>query len=110
MTRYARHSVIEQKRITYSGWLVVDELGAMRLSRAEPGLASGERAISVSLQVPRSLFRTPTLRATVVVPDGAAPALIEAETVAELERAVKAATGLELVLTHSAGPAEPGEA
>ena len=45
-------------------WLAFDAWGSVRLSRGEPDLKRGERAMSITAKVPHSLFSKPTLRAT----------------------------------------------
>lgn len=67
-----RHSTIRSTEIEYGFWLVFDADGGMRFSRGEPSIATGERSMSCQAKLPRSLFRTPTLTATIGV-SGPAP-------------------------------------
>lgn len=62
-----RHSAITAARIVYGLWLIFDESGSIRLTRARPAIGRGERAMELSLAVPRSLFRTPELSASITI-------------------------------------------
>lgn len=62
------------------GWLVLDERGGLRLTRKEGRLAPGERAIKLAVEVPRSIFRTPQLKATVTIPKDQSPEELVAKT------------------------------
>lgn len=58
----ARHSIVRATEIEYAGWIVIDDRGGMRMTRAYPGdLAQNERAVAVKVNAPKSLFRQPTL-------------------------------------------------
>lgn len=52
-------------------WLVFAADGGMRFSRGQPQVSRGERAMACSAMLPKSLFRTPELKATISFPDGA---------------------------------------
>lgn len=60
-----RYSTVRSTEIEYAFWLVFDADGGLRFSRGEPSIGRGERAMSCSATLPRSLFRTPELRATI---------------------------------------------
>lgn len=65
----ARQSLIRNDRIDYSFWLVFGDDGSMRFARTEPTATRGERKMKCSTTLPRSLFRTPELKATISVSD-----------------------------------------
>jgi hypothetical protein len=67
----ARTSSIRLDKIEYSLWLVFDEKGAVRMTRTMPSVGRGERAMQLTLIVPRSVFRTPQLKATIAIAEGA---------------------------------------
>lgn len=83
------------QKVTVDGWLAFNINGSARWTKNEPTVGRHERAINVRLQVPRSLFNTPSLRANISIPDDAAPLAyeIDAETVAE---ALKASLGVDV--------------
>jgi len=87
------------KRYRYDFHLIIDESGGVRVTKREGKLAAGERSIGVMLTVPQAIFRTPLLRAEIAVPDSGAPAELTAAVVAAAETEIRAATGLEVVLT-----------
>lgn len=62
-----KHSSSTATEINYSFWLVFGGDGTMRFSRSQPSSGRGERAISCLARLPRSLFRTPELKATITV-------------------------------------------
>lgn len=57
----ARYSSFQGDNISYSGWLVVDSQGHMRLSREEPTVKPHERKIKLGVAVPKSVFKQPEL-------------------------------------------------
>lgn len=97
--RHARNSTIKPDTIEYGGFLVIDAHGAMRLTRQTPPLAPGERSVKLQLKVPRALFRTPSLMASITIPPDTAPPEITAETVSAVENALRAGTGLDFCIT-----------
>lgn len=71
----ARFSQVYGPVFKYEFWLVFSSDGGMRLSRGQPGsLGRGERAMSCVANLPRSLFKTPELKAEITIPEGDAPA------------------------------------
>lgn len=87
------------KLLRYDFHIIVDEFGSVRVTKREGKLAAGERSIGVKLLVPQSIFRAPLLRAEITVPDGGSPSELTAAVVAAAETEIRAATGLEVVLT-----------
>lgn len=78
-----RYSLKRSDRIEYSGWLVLDSTGGMRLTRSEPKVGANERKVALRVEVPLSVFKTPELRAELSF-NGAPQSL----NVAEVEAAV----------------------
>ncbi len=62
-----RFSSVTRDRIEYSFWLIFDDVGGMRLSRGEPSCGRAERAMQVTATLPKALFATPRLSATIAV-------------------------------------------
>lgn len=82
--------------LVYHFWLVFDSAGSLRLTRKEPAVGRQERAMAMSVTLPRSLFSTPTLKARVTVPEGEAQAIdIDIDTVSD---AIKLAIGADIDL------------
>lgn len=80
-----RNSRVTSTHVEYGFWLVFEEAGGVRLTRTEPSLDRAERSMFIQANLPRSLWRTPTLRAMVNVKANAAgdyDANIEAAAVA----------------------------
>lgn len=82
------HSYVGRDQISYTGHLVVDEKGGMRLTRAAPSLDRGERAVQVKLNIPRSIFKTPSLAVNIDISDPDGPAIL-AEAVSEAASAIR---------------------
>jgi hypothetical protein len=83
----------------YAIWLTFDYFGAVRVTKQEPDLSRNERAMFLKVGLPKALFTTPTLRATLEVDNAGSPVL-DVKAVAE---AVKLATGLDIdVQVHRA--------
>ena len=100
MTRYNKHSEIGGKEIVYHMWLVFDEAGSCRMIRTEPALERGERAMKLAITVPRAVFRTPLLQATVTVPSPSVDpsGKITADVKLAAEDALKAVFGVDVKL------------
>jgi hypothetical protein len=62
-----QHSIRRQDAWEVGFWLIFDASGGVRLTRGEPDLARDERGMSLTVNVPHALFRTPTLRATMTI-------------------------------------------
>lgn len=76
-----RYSVRRGDVVEYSLWLAFSMAGDVRLSRGEPSLAAGWRAMQMTVKLPLALFRTSVLRAEVSVPadsDGDYKLVVEA--------------------------------
>lgn len=65
----ARMTTDRGKTLEYYLWLVFDYNGSVRIARTEPKLDRSERAMKLVCTIPKSLFNTPTLSATVTVPE-----------------------------------------
>ncbi len=67
-----RYSIIRGNYVEYSLWLIFDETGGVRTTRAVPSLARSERAMALTLTIPRAIFRTPQLAAKITIEDSEA--------------------------------------
>lgn len=83
-----RFSTVLRDKIEYSFWLVFDDAGGMRLARGEPQCGRAERAMSVSATLPRALFATPRLSATIAVSSEVPTTTIDISAASEALRAV----------------------
>lgn len=92
----ARFSVIRSNEIEYSMWLVFDEDGGVRLTRAEPALGRNERGMAVNAKLPRSLWRTPQLSATIAIAGGEVPR--PTIDISAAESALKSVLGVDIDL------------
>lgn len=63
----ARNTYDRGKHFEFGLWLVFDYDGSVRLARSEPALASSERAMYLSANLPKALWHTPSLKATITV-------------------------------------------
>lgn len=89
-------STVRSDHIEYALWLIFDKNGGIRMTRREPGIERHERAVSLVCKLPKSLFSTPTLRATMTIDDAGAGTLaidVEAANVA-----IKQALGVDIDL------------
>lgn len=94
-----RHSTVRSDKVEYAYWLVFDETGGMRFSRGEPDLKRGERAMACLTTLPKSLFKTPKLTASISIDDPAGGAInIDATAAAD---ALKAVVGVDVDLRIS---------
>ena len=92
-----QYSVTHGDHTEYAFWLVFDRHGNLRMTRGEPGLDRSERAMSLIMQVPASLFSTPALKGTIVVeatPEGSKATV----DVRLAETALKEALGIDIDL------------
>ena len=64
-----RESCISRDSIEYSFWLAMAEDGTLTMTRKEPRLDRRQRAMALTLKVPRTIFRTPTLKASIEIAD-----------------------------------------
>ncbi len=100
-----RYSTKRSDRIEYSYWLVFDAGGGMRFSRGEPTVGRDERAMSCTATLPRSLFNTPRLKATIAITEGGDSAFtvdIEAAT-----DALRGALGVDIDLRVTTSGEQP---
>lgn len=54
--------------IEYSAWLVFDDKGGVRLTRAMPKISRYERRVKLQTSLPKSIFKEPELKAVISVP------------------------------------------
>ena len=93
----SRHVTMDARTLTMNLHLVFTEEGEVRLTRSAPALARGERSMALSLQVPRSIFKTPTLQGRIVVDDSQFDARV-AEIACDADQALRGA-GIDLQLS-----------
>lgn len=65
----ARHTTNHGSTIEYGLWLVFRSDGTVRLTRNNPNVDRYERAMALSVTLPKSIFSTPSLRGTIVIAD-----------------------------------------
>jgi hypothetical protein len=83
-------------QLRFDFWLIFDRDGALRLVRGMPdSLDRNERAMAITATLPKSLWRTPSLQASISFPEGSAPAEIKID-VAAVSEAVKGALGVDV--------------
>lgn len=93
----SRHATMDAKTLTMDLHLIFTEEGDVRMTRSIPALARGERSMALSLQVPRSIFKTPTLQGRIVIEDSQFEARV-AETICDADMALRGA-GIDLKLS-----------
>lgn len=83
-----------------SFFLTVNSKGTVKTTKTRPILNWDEIAISVSLNLPSSLFQKPQLEAVIDVPETAVqPLTIETDVANNIQEAIQQATGYEVRLT-----------
>lgn len=89
-----RYSTVRSQEVEYAFWLIFEETGGLRLTRAEPSLDRAERAMACRVTLPRSLWRTPSLSATITVADGGGP--VVNLNIDALREAVRQSVGVDI--------------
>jgi hypothetical protein len=89
--------------IEFAIWLTFDYFGSVRVTKQEPDLGRNERAMFMTVKLPKALFTIPSLRANVTVDDQGAPSL----DVTAIADAVKLATGLDIDVRIAPPSEEP---
>jgi len=79
-----------------SFWLAFDSSGGVRLTRGSPSLSRNERGMQLNVKLPHALFRTPSLRASLVI-DAPEPVVPNIDLTAAAE-ALKASLGVDIDL------------
>ena len=73
----------------------------------EPRLAGNEIALRILIDIPSQMFQRPILEAKMAIPENAIPkATITPEIATNVERLIKEATGLNMVVTVIEQPKE----
>lgn len=93
----SRHATMDAKTLTMDLHLIFTEEGDVRMTRSTPALARGERSMALSLQVPRSIFKTPTLQGRIVIDDSQFNARV-AEIACDADKTLRGA-GIDLQLS-----------
>jgi DNA-binding transcriptional LysR family regulator len=89
-------------------WLTFSKDGSMNMTRGEPRLGRGERAMNLTVTLAKAIFSPPALEAKITFPAGAAQEFrIDAEAVAQ---AIRGVVGAEVDLVVHPGPSEVDEA
>lgn len=82
-----------------SFYLIVNSRGATRTTKTLPGLDFNEISIKLDLVLPDTLFKKPQLSANInVKEDDVRPFEINAETVNDIQTAIRQHTGIPVVL------------
>lgn len=98
----AHRSAIRHDHIEYAFWLTFDATGGVRMTRNPPAVGRGERAMSLLTKLPKSLFTTPTLSASIVLSDeGVGQMTIDVEAA---NAALKQALGVDIDLRITPQP------
>lgn len=89
--------------IEYSFWLVFGADGSMRFTRGQPSVGRGERGMSCTASLPKSLFQTPMLTASIGITEEQATTFsIDVHAAAEaLSQAVGCDIDLRVTTTQS---------
>jgi hypothetical protein len=105
MTRTHRASSVDNaaKTVTYSGYLVINARGDMKISRVVPALEPGEVSVALNLTVPQKLFSRPSIKATVVIPETAGAVDASASVMLDLKNALRQCPGVELQIAGKNG-------
>jgi len=62
-----QHSINRGSNWDVAFWLVFDSTGGVRLTRGVPSLSRNERGMAMTVKLPHTLFKTPSLRATMTI-------------------------------------------
>jgi len=76
----------------------------VRVTKNKPAVARDERMIKVKMSVPKAVFRTPELVASITIDDDSAPAAIEADVQHQIADILSEAVGLDIQLNISSEP------
>ncbi len=80
-------------------FLVVNENGSVRTCKNQPNLRFDEVSISLSIELPDSLFKKPMLSGVIHVPDDKVqPTVITPEIKQDIQDAIKSHSGVEVKL------------
>lgn len=80
-------------------FLLVNSTGQVRVTKHRALVKADEISMGLNLELPRSLFRKPTLSATLIVPESAGnPESIPVEVQDTVRDAIVASTGLQVRL------------
>lgn len=91
-------------------FLIINSRGGITLREREPNLKGNEIALNLVFDVPDELFKRPVLVAKMAIPQTAVPkSKITPEITTNIEKIVKEATGLNLVVTVIEQPEESQE-
>lgn len=97
-----RYSFRRDDNWEYGLSLVFNDKGDVRMSRGQPSLAAGERAVSLTVTLPRALFRVPSLSARLTV-DAPDPSAVPQIDVQAAEAALRQVVGCDVQITVNSG-------
>lgn len=93
-----------------SCYLFVSKGGAVRITKGRTGPKFDEVVIGLDLNVPDALFKKPQLSAVLTIPESAAmPAEIPVDVMANVQEAIRAASGMEVQLSVVGSPELEGD-
>lgn len=91
------HLILSPKMATWGAKPRVDGVKIPRVTKNAPDLKSNEVAVKLAIEVPKSLFLKPSLKASIVVPeDRVSQTVITPEITDNIHDVVKQNTGIDL--------------
>lgn len=99
----ARYTTSTATEMHFDMWLRLSADGSASMSRGPASLAPGERSMKLRISVPKSIFKVPTLQASVKVPDNQSGDILTAEVQHTAEKAVRDALNLDVIVTVGGG-------
>lgn len=93
-----------------STYLVVTKTGSVTVRSRPPALAGNEIGVHIELDVPSELFQRPILEAKMKIPTEAVPRVkITPQITDNVQKIIKEATGLNMVVSIVEQPKEDGK-
>lgn len=93
-----QYSVVRADTIECSLWLAFTASGDVRMSRGQPALGIGERAVSLTIMLPTALFKIPQLSARLTI-DAPDPSTVPQIDVRAAEAALRSVVGCDVSIT-----------
>jgi hypothetical protein len=98
------HVIIGQH---FTTWGSVDGKPSVRVAKNKPACQPHEVAVFIELDLPASLFKRPSLSATITVPEAAAPFVITPEVQQNIAQVVQEQLGITMSITAPEAPQQP---
>lgn len=93
----------DQDILRVNCFLLVSSTGQVRVTKNRPLVRMDEISLGINVEMPRSLFRKPTLSATLIVPESAGnPDTIPVDVQDAVRDAIETSTGLQVRLAVEA--------